>query len=168
MRRPRVRADPATREQLVAEIRDRLTRLGAPRLQLLLIVILSGTAAFLVSVAGLRVGVVSMALRYAMATVAGYLAFVALLRVWIAWQRGSSPDLDLPVEHLDVDIDVPRSDTAGDSDFFAGGRSGGAGATSDGSAGFDTGAIRTKRPLPRRERSFDPSLDLDDLWPVLI
>ena len=163
----RARVDTATREQLVAEIRDQLTRLGAPRLQLLLIVILSGTAAFLVSAAGLQLGVVSMALRYAMATVAGYLAFVALLRVWIAWQRGSSPDLDLPVEYLDVDIEVPQFDTARDSEFFAGGRSGGAGATVDG-AGLDAGATRTKRALPRRERSFDPSLDLNDLWPVLL
>ena len=61
---PGVRTDPAPREQLVAEIRDRLARLGAPRLQLLLILLLAGIAAFLASVAGLWLGVASMTVHH--------------------------------------------------------------------------------------------------------
>lgn len=131
---PDLRPGAVPREQLVAEIRDRLTRFGAPRLQLLLIVVLAGTAAFLASVAGLRLGVTSMAVRYPVATVAGYLTFIALLRAWIAWQRRSCPDSDLDQGLLDVDLDVPRFGRpggSGDARFYAGGRSGGGGAAAD-------------------------------------
>ena len=105
---------PAPREQLVLEIRGRLARLGEPRLQLLLILVLAGTAAFLASVAGLWLGVASMPLRYAIATVAGYVTFLALLRAWIAWQRGSWPDFDVGPDLLEIDLSVRDIKTSAD------------------------------------------------------
>ena len=159
---PDGRTDTVPREHLVAEIRDRLARLGAPRLQLLLIVVLAGTAAFLVSVAGLWWGVASMTLRYAIATVAGYVTFIALLRAWIAWQRGSWPDLDAGSDLLDVEFDLLRSGCKEDARVFEGGRSGG------GDAASDVGGIQSDRAWPRGESLLDLSLDFDDFWPVLL
>jgi hypothetical protein len=82
------------REELVEVVRHRLSSTGAPRLELSLILLLAGTAAFLTSVLALGLGWTSMAGRYALAAAAGYLAFIALVRLWIAWKRGGCPDID--------------------------------------------------------------------------
>lgn len=157
-----VPGDTAPREQLVAEIRDRLARLGAPRLQILLIVVLAGLAAFLTSVAGLWLGAASMTVRYALAAVAGYLMFIALVRAWIAWQRGSWPDIDIGSDFLDIDLPVPRSAPPADAHLFAGGRSGGGGAAAD------LAGVRDGPPPARAGSKVASSLDLDELWPVLL
>lgn len=154
--------ESAPREQLVDDIRDRLARLGAPRLQILLILVLAGIAAFLASVAGLWLGVASMTVRYAIATSAGYLAFVALLRAWIAWQRGSWLDVDIGSDLLDIDIPVPRSAPPPDAHLFAGGRSGGGGGATD------LAGVRDGPPPARVGSKVASSLDLDELWPVLL
>jgi hypothetical protein len=86
----------ATRDALVSEIRDRLTRTNWPRLTILIILAFAGSAAFLTSVACLVIGLDSMASRYALASIAGYLAFVVLIRGWIAIRRGWEPNVDLP------------------------------------------------------------------------
>lgn len=103
-----------------------------PRVELSLIIGLSGIAAFLISFSLLRAGLDSMALRYGLAGAAGYLAFLGLIAVWIAWKRhGFEPDLDLEGGHHLLDgIDVGsnvfgvRGPTS-----FDGGRSGGGGAS---------------------------------------
>jgi hypothetical protein len=158
---PGVRTSSAPRDQLIAEIRDQLARLGAPRLQLLLILVLAGTAAFLASIVGLSIGIASMALRYAIATVAGYVTFIALLRGWIAWQRRSWPDLDVDVDLLDVDFDLTRPGCPG-APRLCGGDEGG-----DGAAGTELRGIRADRDVPGKS-GFDLTFDVDDLWPVLV
>jgi len=55
------------RQDLVHQVRDRLLRESAPRLQLVLIVGLAGLAAFLSSILTLRLGVPWMAVRYPLA-----------------------------------------------------------------------------------------------------
>jgi hypothetical protein len=130
------RIKTTTRDKLVAEIRDRLARTGSPRLTILIILSLAGGAAFLTSFAGLSAGIDSMAVRYALASIAGYLAFVVLIRAWIAIRRGWEPDgpdgnVDLP-NPFDV---LDAADLAGRAagrgaqavKAFAGGRSGGGG-----------------------------------------
>ena len=75
------------RDELVGRLRIRLTRQGSPRFQLLVIVVLAGSAAFLVSAVALRLGLASMTVRYALAAACGYLAFIALIRTWIVGGR---------------------------------------------------------------------------------
>jgi hypothetical protein len=129
------RIKTSTRDKLVAEIRDRLTSTGSPRLTILIILAFAGSAAFLTSFAGLRAGIDSMAIRYAVASIAGYLAFVVLIRGWIAIRRGWQPDADAPLDignPLDV-LDVAELAARGVRrgaeavKGFAGGRSGGGG-----------------------------------------
>jgi hypothetical protein len=125
----------ATRDKLVSEIRDRFARTSSPRLTILIVLALAGGAAFLTSFAGLAAGIDSMAIRYALASIAGYLAFVALIRCWIAIRRGSQPEgdanLDIvnPFDVLDVADLAARGARRGAQAVkgFAGGRSGGGG-----------------------------------------
>ncbi len=132
-----------TREELVEVVRHRLTSTGAPRLELSLILVLAGTAAFLTSVLALGSGLTSMGGRYALAAAVGYLAFIGLVRLWISWKRGACPDFDfdpgLAPDFVDlVPLRVPGVDTAR--------------CTSDSSSGFDFGF----------------GLDLDELWFVVL
>ena len=76
-----------TRDVLVSAVRARLIDRGSPRLVTLLILTLSGAVAFATSVGALRLGVDTMAHRYPLATIAGYLTFIVLIRVWIALHR---------------------------------------------------------------------------------
>jgi hypothetical protein len=127
------RLKTTTREALVSELRDRLTRTGSPRLTILIVLAFAGGVAFLTSFAGLSAGIDSMALRYALASIAGYLAFVVLIRGWIAIRRGWQPDGNVdvpnPFDVLDVTDLGGRGASSGARAVksFAGGRSGGGG-----------------------------------------
>ena len=116
---------PLQRHQLVARLRDRLERQGFPRLQMLLLVSLTGAAGFLASFTLLRLGLTEMWLRYLVAVSFAYLAFLGLLWVWL---RTRSEDYDL----LDIP-DVSGASTGGgngDDDFSGGeGEFGGGGAS---------------------------------------
>lgn len=131
-RRPRQTATtpgaPQGRDALVAEARAALERHGWPRLQASLILLASGGAAFLASFALLAAGLHAMAARYALAAVAGYLAFLLLIRVWIAWQRGG---LDLTPDPGDLAADLPAPGDGPSGSLFGGGRSGGGGGGSE-------------------------------------
>ena len=140
-KRPKTATAAATREAIVAELRDKLTRTGSPRLTILFVLAFAGGAAFLTSFAGLAAGIHSMAIRYALASIAGYLAFVLMIRGWIAIRRGWQPE-DVTVDVADIvggpnPLDVlDAADLAGRAagrgaralESFAGGRSGGGGA----------------------------------------
>lgn len=122
---------PMDRPSVVYRMRRHLERFDYPRLQLSLLIGFAGIAAFLVSSALLSAGVESMAPRYGAAGVAGYLAFLGCVRVWIAWKRHAfRPELDIDLGHalegIDVATDVFRRPATG---LFDGGQSGGAGAS---------------------------------------
>jgi hypothetical protein len=126
------RIKTTTRAALVSEIRNRLARTSSPRLTILIILAFAGGAAFLTSFAGLAAGIDSMAIRYALASIAGYLAFVVLIRAWIAMRRGWESDVDI-LETLDTGLDLVDGVGQGAGrgaqvlKSFAGGRSGGGG-----------------------------------------
>ncbi|BCS33109.1 hypothetical protein TBR22_A23350 [Luteitalea sp. TBR-22] len=109
------------REALISDLEATTVSRRFPRLQLSLIVVGAGLGGFLTSVGLLHAGVDVMWLRYAVAVASGYLAFLALLQVWIAlhrWERaGDGAD---GVIHDGADGDTWSSS-------FAGGRSGGGG-----------------------------------------
>lgn len=97
------------------------------------VVSIAGGIAFLCSAVTLWAGLDSMAVRYGLAAVAGYLAFGAVLGAWIGWRRSWLDHmLDLPTP--EIDLGAGRAASSGSS-LFAGGRSGGGGA----SASFPTG-----------------------------
>jgi hypothetical protein len=105
------------RDAVVAELRTRLERDGSPCLTILLILILAGAVAFLTSAVSLSAGLDSMGLRYFVAVIAGYAAFLFSIRLWIGWRRGADvPNLDLPGSPASAP--GPRR-----IDPFAGGRS---------------------------------------------
>src|SRR5687767_1826897 len=121
---------------LVQRLSQELEYRTAPRAQLLIVMLLAGGAAFLVSVLLLwspADAFEGMALRYAAAALCGYLAFIALIRVWIALHRPageSDSALDPLLDAVDVtdvaqSIRLPRESTSA----FGGGRSGGSGAS---------------------------------------
>ena len=154
------------RQQLVARVREGLMRRSAPRLQLLTIIVVSGGVAFATSVFCLRLGVTAMALRYPLAVIGGYLAFLVLIRTWIAWQRRvSEPDdlldpgdaVELAVELSDHVSDIRLPSLPDHMPAFAAGRSGGAGGGSNWG-----GSLGDAIELP------DGVADADEFWPVVV
>ena len=119
------------RDELVTRGRRQITSESAARFQLFIIIALSGLSALLASATALHVGLFSMAVRYALSGVWGYLAFLLLVRVWIAWKRGHiDMDRDTGVDTLDL-VDWPRARSV-PSSAFEGGRRGGGGASGNG------------------------------------
>jgi len=158
---------PTSRGALVAEIRTRLLSESFPRVTIIVIVAIAGGCAFLFSALTLSAGLHSMAVRYGLAALAGYLAFAALIRAWIAWQRGRlEPDLDLLPG---LDVDLPASTTSGPS-LFTGGRSGGGGASASwpGAGGKAPASMPLVAPPPAAAPGVSTSFDADDLWPVML
>ena len=136
------------RAELVARLARKLEYYSSPRLQLLLILIAAGGAGFLASVLLLWSPAQTfelMAPRYGVAAFCGYLAFIALIRAWIALQRsGGRLDLD-PEDALDL-LDAVGPDLLVPSHvppraMFSGGRSGSGGSSAEwsGSASGDSG-----------------------------
>lgn len=114
-----------------------LLRRGLPRLQMSLILLLTGLVGFLVSFVLLRAGVGRMWLRYPVAVIVAYIAFLLLLRLWLAYQRWSARresshfDVDLPgIDGLPLDLPGAAGD-AGGAAFGGGGDFAGAGAGGD-------------------------------------
>ena len=137
-----------TRESLVADVRERIIARGYPRLQILLILAASGGVAFMASMGLLRAGLTHMGVRYPIAALAGYVAFLALIRIWIAWQRRS---LELPFDGLDV------GPARGGSGGFGGGRSGGGG-----------GGGRWDGSSHGVESGIDAGFSVDEAWPLVL
>lgn len=143
------------------------SRLNWPRLQISLILLLTGVAGFLASLLLLRVGVDSMAIRYPLAITAAYCFFLFLLRIWL-WMHGRElpGSIDFPVP-LEIPATGAATETSADQAFefggggdFAGGGAGGqwAGANLAAAPSTSGGSIVD-----------DVSIDVDaDGLPVLI
>ena len=157
----------ASREELIAKAKERLLRHGLPRLQMSLILALTGASGFLSSFALLQFGVDAMAVRYPIAVLVAYAVFLLLLRIWLNFQRDGWEG-----EGLDL-LDVPTSagGSGGEGGFSGGGgRFGGGGASSSFEAPSPAPAVR----MPVKASSgggggsskggggFSFSLDLDD------
>jgi hypothetical protein len=118
------------REREIARLRSAMERrLDSPRLQMALIVSLTGAAGFFVSAALLYLGLKVLWLRYSVAVAAGYLTFLLLLWCWLRLQEKDAIE-DLDPESPDFDPRLPSRDAAqGDVWTPGGGRSGGGGAS---------------------------------------
>jgi len=161
-------ADREDRVLLVRRLSQELEH-RAPRVQLLIVMLVAGGAAFLTSVLLLwspADAFEGMALRYAAAALGGYLAFIVLIRVWISMHRRASDSdsaLDLLPDPLEAVVEamssmrLPRESTSA----FGGGRSGGGGASGDWSGATSTSSAGSRG-------SWGIDLDLDaGLWLVL-
>lgn len=94
------------RQRRIEIIRQRLLRKRRPRLQVSLILSLTGLAGFLTSSALLHLGVDQMAVRYPVAIGVAYSAFLTMLALWLWLQRHVMPDAD-----VDGDLIVDVVDT---------------------------------------------------------
>ena len=129
-----MKANPQTaipdRLSLVRRARQSLEEHAWPRVQMFLIVSLTGAAGFLASWLMLRLGFNTMWMRYTAAMCVAYAAFLVLLWLWL---RTSGPDL-VDVADIALDLDVPGAHhyhgggestpgealgAAGDADEFA-------------------------------------------------
>ena len=127
-----------------------------PRLAVSIILGISGGCAFLFSAVGLWAGLDSMTVRYGLAVLVGYLAFILSIRAWIAYHRGT---LNLDLDPLDVvELPTPRGGGGGVKPaLFTGGRSGGGGA----GGSWSLGPVETVGDAVG-------SLDADELWYVIV
>ena len=137
---PESPSDEAERSRLTERLRRALLKQESPRLQMAVLVSLSGAAGFLGSVALLRAGLERIPVRYVTAVAIAYGVFLLLLWFWILRRRGqirgasgggsSSSDID-PVGVLD--FGGGSSGGSGSSSGFSagGGRFGGGGASGD-------------------------------------
>jgi hypothetical protein len=131
-------------------MRKRFIARGYPRLVVSLILALSGLVAFAFSASALAFGLDHIPIRYFVATIAGYLTFLALIRVWIALHR-IGWHVDLPIPDFAGSGPTPSSAPA----MFGGGNSGGAGASATWDAPASSGG------------KLDV-VDVDEGWPVLL
>lgn len=83
MRVSRTQLRTMTRDAAVQTMRARLLRESFPRVQMFILVTLTGLAGFAASAAMLVGGIETMALRYLLAMGVAYLVFLALLWIWL-------------------------------------------------------------------------------------
>jgi hypothetical protein len=120
-----------TRAQALQRTRHALQRDSFPRLQMTLIVAVTGGAGFLASFTLLHLGVHGMALRWPLALGLAYLCFLGLLGLWLRWQSSGGPDLTALGELMPNASRGPASGSGpapmrsgGGGDFGSGGASG--------------------------------------------
>lgn len=118
---------PVNRGGEVVRARRHLQQRGWPRLQMALIVALTGAAGFLASYLLRLAGIDAMLLRYPMAVLLAYGVFLLLMWVWIRWRW------DNVLDGLSPDVGgsgaSPRGSAMESPWSGAGGRSGGGGAS---------------------------------------
>ena len=119
MRNPPRNPRPITRATAVHRMRERLLREGFPRIQMFILVSLTGLAGFGASVAMLAAGVETMALRYMLAMGIAYIVFLLLLWIWL---RTSAADyIDLAAQGDGGSAGADGGDFAGGGGSFDGG-----------------------------------------------
>ena len=135
-----------SRVQIIQRVEADLRSKSFPRLQMLLLVALTGAFGLLASFSMLRLGLDSMALRYPLALAAAYGFFLVL--IWL-WLRTNAEDyFDIP----DPSPLVPSGGSSADAGAFTsggGGDFGGGGASGSFDGGVSTLAP-VRSPLPKR------------------
>lgn len=118
----------STRTLALQQLRRRLEDDSWPRLQMALMVALTGTFGLVCSFVLLKAGVGSMALRYPLALIGAYLFFLALLWLWLRTKAEDYADGADLVELVPMPMPRPGMPAvtvnAGGGDFAGGGASG--------------------------------------------
>lgn len=121
-----------TRSMAIIRLQRQLEHEAYPRLQMGLIVALTGAAGWLLSAILLALGMEQMALRYPAALAGAYLVFLGLLWLWL---RTQAQDYDLLPDLADPgtpggcdggpgEVQLPSMQSGGGGDFAGGGASG--------------------------------------------
>lgn len=118
-----------SRAAAVGRARRLLLRRGRPRVEMAFILLLTGSAGFLLSYLLLHAGVTSMAFRYPVVIFLSYGVFLLLLRAWLALQQRPRRRRDSVSDHFDPDLNLL------DFDVPVGGGGGGGHAPVFGGAG---------------------------------
>ncbi len=149
------------RDKRIDFIKQRLLRKGLPRLQVSLILLLTGLAGFLTSFSLLHLGVSRMGLRYPIAIVVAYCVFLLLLRLWLVLQtRRLEFDPEIP------DLTPSGAPTPGGSAGLGGDRGDFGGGGAGGSWGPSKASTTSTRSSFIDGLSFD--LDLDEGWLIVL
>lgn len=121
-----LRAPRLDRARAIQAMQDRLERNAFPRLQMFLLVALTGGCGLLASFVMLRLGLEAMALRYPLALGVAYLFFLFLIWLWLRTNAGDYADA-VPDGSFDPggsSGSVPGLRSGGGGDFGGGGAAG--------------------------------------------
>ncbi len=115
-----------SRQRTVEFVRQRLLRDGFPRLQVSIIILLTGLAGFITSFFLLQMGLSAMVIRYPICIAIAYGFFLLFLGIWLWMQRHQiEPDFDVPaVDIANVDFNISENSTnvfGGGADFAGAG-----------------------------------------------
>ena len=132
-----------SRAQQISKLKAALVTDGYPRLQMTMLVGLTGGAGFLCSYGLLHAGLHTIWLRYLLAMCGAYLAFLFLLWLWLRWPRIHFSDLADTLDPTDL-LNVGGKTKV---PLPSGGRFGGAGA----SVAFEAPAAGSPVPAPLLE-----------------
>ena len=167
------------RERAIEMVKRQLLRRSRPRLQMFLILSVTGAAGFLLSFALLHVGITRMWLRYPVVILLAYCIFLLILRFWLFSHSrmrrtnmdSSTPDIDASV--LDLIPTDGLSSAAEAFKFGGGGDFGGGGA-----GGSWTESLSSMAEAPQGSgggilsggggSSLDFDLDLDEGWLIIL
>lgn len=149
-----------SRALAVQRVKDRLVRESFPRIQMALLVSLTGGFGLLASFTMLQFGVDSMVLRYPLALACAYLFFLFL--IWL-WLRTNAEDYVDAADLTDLIPRPHRTDCSPDFSSGGGGDFGGGGAsgTFDGSTLPVEGADSS--PLAAMRETVGAAADADEL-----
>ena len=113
---------PISRRSNVSDVRRAIERDQYPRIQMLVIVLLTGVAGFVASASMLHFGLTVMALRYLLALCVAYLMFLFIVWVWLRWRADNLDGVDLGV--CDATAPSGPAYSGGGGTFDGGGASG--------------------------------------------
>lgn len=111
----------------VQRMKARLVRDSFPRMQMALLVALTGGCGLLASFTMLQFGVDSMALRYPLALAIAYLFFLFLIWLWLRTKAEDyldAPDINDLIPRPGKQSGLPEFKAGGEGDFGGGGASG--------------------------------------------
>jgi hypothetical protein len=152
------------RKRRVEIVKRRLLETSTPRIQVALILSLTGLAGFLTSFSLLQLGVPWMWLRYPIAILIAYCVFLLLLALWLWWQQ-SGRDAGFDSSVLEFIPSEPfnhgESLQSGGARDFGGGGAGG----SWGASGSSSTTVATDS---RSSSGIGFDLDLEEGWLVVI
>jgi len=157
------------KERIIEDVKRRLLRKSLPRLQVTLILSLTGLGGFLASFTLLHLGLSWMWLRYPLAILFAYSLFLLLLRLWLFLQRpqssGSlSSDIGLP----DVDLSYSPSPNYVKGFNFSGGGGDAGGGGAGVSWGNSAGSASSSSSSGGGSFSGGLDLDLEEGWLLVI
>jgi hypothetical protein len=128
------------RRKQLKKFQESINRDSYPRLEMILLVSLTGFAGFLTSYGLLMLGLDTIWVRYLISVGIAYVVFLALLGVWLAWKTTKSNEiLEDSADVVDLLTDIPLSAKTSNAGSF-----GGNGGTFDGggaSGNYDGGDV---------------------------